>query len=313
MTKAQSLLPVFIVALFFALVWQALVVPMNIRQQLDYAERTGITITPTGFAARASTPIPVLLWNNPDQLLKTYNMDRPRLPSLIQIGTEFWDKSVALAAKGRAWSKRSLFFHGWITLRTTLYCFVLGAAIGVLAAVFVVYSRVFELSFMPWAVTSQIIPIAALAPMIIVLSRQAGILGIELPKSLISAYMCYFPVLVGFARGLREPSKHQIDLFKTYEASRWHELLMLRIPAALPFLFPSLKIGFAGALIGTIVAELPTGAVRGLGARLLIGDQFGNQMLIWASLFTAGLLVGCVYLLIDFIERLVRVDRGQGL
>ena len=209
-----------------------------------------------------------------------------------------------MALKGRAWSKRSLIYHSWITLRSTLWGFVLGTSLGIVGAIAIVYSRVANMSLLPWAIISQTIPIVALAPMIIVVSSQLGIENRGVPKAIISAYLCYFPVLVGMVKGLRAPELSQLDLLKTYDASGMQSFLKLRLPASVPYLFTSLKVGIAAALVGTIVGELPTGAISGLGARILIGDQFGTPLAIWSALFAAAMLAGLLVTLLDVTQRL---------
>ncbi|MEM1233660.1 MAG: ABC transporter permease subunit, partial [Pseudomonadota bacterium] len=205
----------------------------------------------------------------------------------------------------------SLLYHGWITLQSTLFGFALGTLLGIAGAIAVVYSRVTEMSLMPVAIISQAIPIVALAPMIIVLSSQLGIEGRAVPKAVISAYLCYFPVLVGMVSGLRAPALSQLDLLKTYDASGFQTFLKLRLPASLPYLFTSLKIGIAAALVGTIVGELPTGAISGLGARILIGDQFGTPLAIWAALFAAAILAGALITTLDIVQRLTLRRMGM--
>ena len=178
-------------------------------------------------------------------------------------------------------------------------------------AIAIVYSRVVDMSLMPWAIISQTVPIVALAPMIIVLSRQVGIEGRGVPKAIISAYLCYFPVLVGMVKGLRSPASAQLDLLKTYSASGLQGFLKLRLPASMPYLFTSLKIGIAAALVGTIVGELPTGAISGRGARILIGDQFGTPLAIWAALFAAAILAGVLVTLLDLMQRVTLRRMGM--
>ena len=127
-----------------------------------------------------------------------------------------------------------------------------------------------DMSVMPWAIASQTIPILAIAPMIIVVFNSVGLQGI-FPKAIISAYLSFFPVVVGMVKGLRSPDQMHLDLLKTYNASSLEGFWKLRLPSSMPFLFASLKIGIAASLVGAIVGELPTGAVRGLGARLYRG------------------------------------------
>ena len=124
-------------------------------------------------------------------------------------------------------------------------------------------------SLMPWIIASQTIPILAIAPMVIVVLGSLGFTGL-LPKSLISTYLCFFPVTIGMVKGLTSPDPMQLDLMRTYNASDLADVLWkLRWPASVPFLFTSLKVAVAIALVGAIVGELPTGAMAGIGARLL--------------------------------------------
>jgi NitT/TauT family transport system permease protein len=159
---------------------------------------------------------------------------------------------------------------------------------GVLLAVGIVHNRAMDLSVMPWAIASQTIPILAIAPMIIVVLNSIGLEGL-IPKSLISAYLSFFPVVVGMVKGLRSPGAMDLDLLRTYSASGAETFWKLRLPASVPFLFASLKVGIAAALVGTIVAELPTGARFGLGARLLTGSYYGQTIQIWSALFMAAI------------------------
>ncbi|MCC1481263.1 ABC transporter permease [Roseibaca sp. Y0-43] len=307
----RNLLPILTVLGGIVLLWYLAVAPMNIRVALDQAERAGSTITPEGSVERRSVSVFRLMADNSEHVRAAYALDRPRLPTPAQVGAELWKTTGDMALKGRAFSNRSLIYHAWITLQSTLWGFALGMAVGILGAVAIVYSRVADMSLMPWAIISQTIPIVALAPMIIVVSSQLGIEGRGVPKAIISAYLCFFPVLVGMVKGLRAPDPSQLDLLKTYDASGLQSFLKLRLPASLPFLFTSLKIGIAAALVGTIVGELPTGAVSGLGARILIGDQFGAPLAIWSALFAAAILAGLLVTLLDLTQR-VALGRMEG-
>ncbi|MEL7151553.1 MAG: ABC transporter permease subunit [Pseudomonadota bacterium] len=295
-------LPVLTVLLAIVALWYAAVAPMNIRQSLDLAERGGVVVVPEGARVRSETSVWVLMAQNPGEIGRGYALDRPRLPTPVQVGQELWKTTGDMVLRGRAFSKRSLIYHGWITLQSTLFGFALGTLVGILGAVGIVYSRTMEMSVMPWAIISQTVPIVALAPMIIVLSSQIGVEGRALPKAIISAYLCFFPVLVGMVKGLRSPSREQLDLLRTYNASGFASFLKLRLPASVPYLFTSLKIGIAAALVGTIVGELPTGAISGLGARILIGDQFGTPLAIWSALFAAAILAGALVTLIGWLQ-----------
>ena len=299
----RSLLPILTVLLVIVGIWWLAVAPMNVRPALDQVERSGVEVMPAGSVERRDVSVWRLMLDNRTHLAVAYDLQRPRLPTPTQVGQELWKTTGAMVLKGRAWSKRSLIYHGWITLQSTFWGFFLGTSLGILGAVAIVYSRVADMSLMPWAIISQTVPIVALAPMIIVLSNQVGIEGRGVPKAIISAYLCYFPVLVSMVKGLRSPAVSELDLLKTYNASGLQSFLLLRLPASVPYLFTALKVGIAAALVGTIVGELPTGAISGLGARILIGDQFGTPLAIWSALFCAAVLAGALVTLLDVAQR----------
>lgn len=307
----RNLLPILTVLAAILVIWYIAVAPMNIRVALDQVERSGETVTPATSVERRQISVWRLMLDNSAHVATGYALDRPRLPTPAQVGRELWKTTGEMALRGKAFSKRSLILHGWITLKSTLSGFILGSILGVLGAVAIVYSRVMRMSLMPWAIISQTIPIVALAPMIIVLSSQVGIEGRGVPKAIISAYLCYFPVLVGMVKGLQSPALAQLDLLRTYNASGLQSFLKLRLPASMPYLFTSFKVGIAAALVGTIVGELPTGAISGLGARILIGDQFGTPLAIWAALLTAAILAGILVTLLDVTQRVVLKRMGM--
>ncbi len=299
----RSLLPILTVLAALLGIWYLAVAPMNIRVALDQVERSGAAVEPATSVERRATSVWRLMWDNSEHVAAGYALERPRLPTPAQVGGELWKTTGQMVERGRPFSKRSLLRHSWITLQSTLWGFLLGTTLGLLGAIAIVYSRVVRMSLLPWAIISQTIPIVALAPMIIVLSSQVGIEGRGVPKAIISAYLCYFPVLVGMTKGLQSPALAQLDLLRTYSASGLQSFFKLRLPASVPFLFTSLKIGIAAALVGTIVGELPTGAVSGLGARILIGDQFGTPLAIWAALAMAAMLAGLLVTLLDLLQR----------
>ena len=300
----RNVIPVLTVLVVLVGLWWAAVAPMNIRPALDLAERGGAVIVPEGSVQRREVSVWTLMLKNASHVSAGYDLKRPRLPTPAQVGQEIWKTTGEMVLKGRTWSKRSLIYHSWITLQSTLWGFLLGTSLGILGAVAITYSRVTSMSLMPWAIISQTIPIVALAPMIIVVANQIGVEGRGLPKAIISAYLCYFPVLVSMVKGLNSPKPAELDLLKTYNASGTQSFWKLRLPASLPYFFTSLKVGVAAALVGTIVGELPTGAISGLGARILIGDQFGTPLAIWSALFLAAILAG---LLVTFVDTMQRV------
>jgi NitT/TauT family transport system permease protein len=215
-----------------------------------------------------------------------------------------------MVLEGRGFSKRSLFYHSWITFSATALGFVLGTALGVALAIGIVYNRTMDMSVMPWVIASQTIPILAIAPMIIVVLNAVGISGL-LPKAMISMYLSFFPVVVGMVKGLRSPTPMQLDQMRTWNASANQTFWRLRLPSSMPYLFTSLKVGMAASLVGAIVGELPTGAVAGLGARLLAGSYYGQTIQIWSALIMAATLAAVLVGLIGLIQRITLKRMGM--
>lgn len=237
---------------------------------------------------------------------RTMAQERPVLPAPHQVAEELWDTTVTK----KITSKRSLVYHTWVTLSATLLGFAIGTALGVALAIGIVYNRAMDKSVMPWVIASQTIPILAIAPMIIVVLNAIGISGV-LPKALISTYLSFFPVVVGMVKGLRSPEAIQLDLMRTYNASATQTLWKLRWPAATPYLFTSMKVAVAISLVGAIVGELPTGAVAGLGARLLSGSYYGQTVQIWSALFMAAALAAVLVMLVGIGQRIVLSRMGE--
>ena len=284
----ERVVPVLAVLVSLAVLWYAAAVFLNWQTEGDKLARTG---QPVSFTAH---------------VLATWSAERPILPAPHQIVAELWKTTVAT----RPSSPRSLLFHAYVTLSSTLVGFALGTVLGILLAVGILHSRTLERSLMPWIIASQTVPILAVAPMIIVVLNAVGVVGL-IPKAIISTYLSFFPVTVGMAKGLASPDRIHLDLMRTYAASRSQVLGKLRAPASLPFLFASMKIAVAASLVGAIVGELPTGAVAGLGARLLAGSYYGQTIQIWSALAVAALLAGALVGLVSLAERVVLRRSGS--
>jgi len=293
----RSLVPVLTVVGVIIVLWYAGSIGMNRAMTLDTAERRGLDLSATEIIA------------------DTWSQERPVLPAPHQVAVELWATTAGepLFRERRGEMRanpRSLFFHAWQTLAPTLLGFVMGTLAGILLAVGIVHNRAMDLGVMPWAIASQTIPILAVAPIIIVVLNAVGLEGL-IPKSLISAYLSFFPVVVGMVTGLRSPQVMDLDLMRTYSADGAQTFWKLRLPASVPYLFTSLKVGIAAALVGTIVAELPTGARFGLGARLLTGSYYGQTIQIWSALFMAAICAAGLVALLGAMER--ATTRRMGL
>lgn len=276
---------VMVIALF--VIWYVGAVFMNAPGQIDRY-------------TRAKTD-----WTTEQLISDTLNQDRPVLPAPHQVAQELY--KTVLATK--ITSRRSLVYHSWVTLSSTLLGFAIGAVLGIVLAVGIIHVLTLEKSLMPWVISSQTIPILAIAPMIIVVLGSLGLKGL-LPKAVISTYLCFFPVTIGMVKGLRSPDHLQLDLMRTYNASKWQTFWALRWPSAMPYLFASLKVAIAISLVGAIVGELPTGAQAGLGSRLLAGSYYGQTVLIWAALLMAAFLAAIMVVIVGWLEKRVLARMG---
>ncbi|MEN8892589.1 ABC transporter permease [Planktotalea arctica] len=284
----QSVIPVLTVLAAIIALWYGAAVWLNAPWAYDKAQRAGVELS-LG-----------------DVVADTWSQDKPKLPAPHQITREIWKTTV----EKKVTSKRSLIYHSWITLSATLLGFALGTVLGISLAVGIVYNRTMDMSVMPWVITSQTIPILAIAPMIIVVLNAVGISGL-LPKAIISMYLSFFPVVVGMVKGLRSPDHMQLDQMRTWHASSAQTFWRLRLPSSMPYLFTSLKIAMAAAIVGAIVGELPTGAVAGLGARLLAGSYYGQTIQIWSALLMAAALAATLVAIIGVMQRIVLKRMGM--
>ena len=279
--------PIAVIVLALVVIWYVAAVLMN------------MTLVRDGFE-REETP-----YTLSDLIAGTMSAERPLLPAPHQVVSAFVDSVFGYPPN----APRSLIYHSGVTLSATLLGFVLGALLGIALALMIVHSRVLEKSLLPWIICSQMVPILALAPIFIVVLGALGLQGL-LPKSIISAYLCFFPITIGMVKGFTAPDPMQLDLMRTWSATPRQVLSKLRWPSAVPYLFASLKVAITISLIGAIVAELPTGGEAGIGARLLAGSYYGQTVQIWAALLAAAILASGLIGLVGLAERGVARQMG---
>jgi NitT/TauT family transport system permease protein len=272
--------PVAVVVAALLVVWYAAAILMNAPLVRDAFEREETKYTVA------------------DLVAGSLNAERPLVAAPHQVVAEFGDLVFGYPPD----SPRSLVYHGAVTLSATCLGFVLGAAFGILLAVLIVHIRTLEKSLLPWIICSQMVPILAVAPIVIVVLGAVGLRGL-LPKSIISAYLCFFPVAIGMVKGFGSPDPIERDLMRTWSATPAQVFWKLRCPSSLPFLFASLKVAVTISLIGAIVGELPTGAQAGIGARLLAGTYYGQTLQIWAALLAAAIMAATLVGLVGWAER----------
>jgi len=192
----NTLVPVLAILAVIVAVWYVATVIMNTPVQRDMDKRAGVTSSG---------------W---ELVEKTMSQAKPTLPAPHQVAISVYENTV----KRKLTSNRSLIYHSWVTLSSTLVGFAFGTLLGILIAVGIVHLTSLERSLMPWIIASQTVPILAIAPMVIVVLGAINITGL-IPKALISTYLSFFPVTVGMVKGLRSPEGIHLDLMRTYNAS----------------------------------------------------------------------------------------------
>jgi len=285
--RTSSLFSIASVIAFTTIIWYGAAVYLNSDVLIDKYDRKKIE------------------WNFSKLAEDSWAMKRPVMPAPHQIMLDMKKSIFGYKVS----SKRSLVYHGWVTISSTLVGFTMGGILGILLAVGIVHVSTLNKSVLPWIIASQTIPILAIAPMVIVVLGAVGVTGL-FPKAIISAYLCFFPIAIGMVKGLRSPDIMHLDLMKTYSATKTQIFIKLRWPASTPFLFASFKVSIAISLVGAIVGELPAGARAGLGARLLTGSYYGQTVQIWSALTVASIIAGTFVYLMTAMESMVQKRMG---
>jgi NitT/TauT family transport system permease protein len=188
--------------------------------------------------------------------------------------------------------------EGWVTLKETIYGFVLALVIGIPMAVAVANSRPLNLMFYPLLIGLQSVPKVALAPIVLVWLGT----GIE-SKLAIVWLVAFFPIIVDTVAGLRSTPRELLELARSLRATPMQIFLKVQLPAALPFIFTGAKVAITLAVIGAVIGEF-IGSSEGLGFLLLSATSQLDSPLAFAALFALSFLGMFVYLLVELAERL---------
>jgi len=279
--------PVLVVLVILTALWYGAALTMN------WDQAQGLADDDAGWADVASAAL---------------TLERPLLPAPDQVV----DEMIHGVFGYNVTSPRSLLFHAGVTAWAALLGFVVALGAGMGLAIGIVHVRTLDRALMPWLIVSQAVPVLAIAPMVVVVLGNIGLSGV-LPKALIAGWLSFFPITTGMVKGLRSSDPMRRDLMRTYSATGRQVFMKLRWPDSMAFLFPAMKVAAPLALVGAIVAELPTGAQAGLGARLLTGSYYGQTTQIWAALFMAAILAMLAVAAVDGAQTLLVRARGGRL
>jgi len=212
-------------------------------------------------------------------------------PTTLPAPSRIFDSAVTARA--------DLWDNGLTTLREAVIGLGVSVALGVLFALAIDQSGTVRRALYPLLVTSQTIPIVAIAPLLVLW------FGFDLtPKIIVVALYTFFPITVAFASGLAATDREAMVLLHTLGASRLQALRILRIPFALPYLFTGLRIGVTYAVVGAVFGEW-SGAREGLGIYMLLTKNSFRTDLVFAAIFvTAGLSL-LLFLAVGLLERLL--------
>jgi NitT/TauT family transport system permease protein len=201
----------------------------------------------------------------------------------------------------------------WYTFRLASVGLLLGVAVGMGLAILMARFRVVERGLLPWLIVSQTVPLIALAPLVVSWGGRLHIAGFTWQRwmsvSVIAAFLAFFPIAIGALRGLTSPPAAAVELLASYAAPWSATLFKLRLPAAIPYLMPALRLAANAAVIGTIVAEISTGLKGGIGRLVLeyMREATGDPAKVFTAVVGASVLglvmAGLVGLLDNYVSR----------
>lgn len=187
--------------------------------------------------------------------------------------------------------------HLGATALKLLLGLVAGCTIGFGAGVLLAEMPALRRQLMPYVVVSQVVPKLALMPLFLVWFGFGLV-----PTVVITALICFFPLLETTLTGLAQVPPAQLELFRMLGASRWQTLLRLKLPSGLPAVLAGLRVAVVLALVGVVVGEF-IGASRGLGALVIAAQGSMDTPLMFAVLMLVSLLGLLLYRLALSLER----------
>lgn len=187
------------------------------------------------------------------------------LPSPLAVISLFGDDPGLLAS------------NAGVTAAEALSGLFIGNSLGLALAILFVNSPTSRRSVLPLAMGAQSIPIVAVTPALIIGFGN----GME-PKILIAAFLVFFPMLVNAMRGLRSADAEVSELMHSLSASGFQRLWMIRLPAALPFIFTALRFSACSCFVAAIVAEW-VASDRGLGHLIVLASSQYRADEVWAA------------------------------
>ena len=186
--------------------------------------------------------------------------------------------SLVAQAWWSGWANGYFYAHVTQTLLEVMLGWCLGSLLGFAAGVMLGESERWRSVLMPYVVASQVMPKLALAPLLLLW------LGFgTTPMVVITALVCFFPLLENTLTCVRHVDRQSLDLFRLMHASRWQPLWLLKVPAGLPAILTGLRVSLVLAWVGAIVGEF-IGATHGLGALIIAAQGSMDTPLMFSVL-----------------------------
>ncbi len=228
--------------------------------------------------------VAIVVWEG---AVRLFNIPEFLIPAPSAIWQEFSSRSDIYAT------------NTWITLYETLIGFLLAVALGILAAIAIVYSRTLQSVVYPVILVLQIVPKVAIAPLLLIWVGY----GLS-SKALIALLVAFFPVVISTATGMRAADPELLDLVKVLKGSRWQEFVKIRFPYSLPFIFSGLKVAITLAVIGAIIGEF-VGGNEGLGYLIVIANAQLRTTMSFSSFILLSLMGLALFAAVVVLERLM--------
>jgi ABC-type nitrate/sulfonate/bicarbonate transport system permease component len=190
-----------------------------------------------------------------------------------------------------------LVIHSLQTLKETLLGLLLAVIIGIILATLIDVSKWFQKALYPLLVISQTIPIIAVAPLIMIWFG----FGI-LPKVVVVALVCFFPIAINLADGYRTVDITMIRLLETMGATKWQIFKMVKLPGAMPFFFSGLRIAGTYSVMGAVIGEW-LGASQGLGILLTRSSQSFLTDRVFATIIVIVFMSLAIFTVVELLAR----------
>ena len=226
----------------------------------------------------------IVFW---EVLVQFYNVPKWQLPSPSEITVELVD------------SRNLLWKHTFVTLQEVLLGFLISLVVGIVIAFGIAYSKILERSIYPIIISSQTVPIIAIAPLLLIWVGYG-----MASKVIVVVLICFYPIAVNMVDGLKSADPDMIKMMRTLGATKWQIFTKVQIPTSLPYLFSGIKVGISFSVIGAVIGEW-VGASAGLGYLMTYSQPLFLTARVFAAIFILSVMGVSLFLLASFAERMV--------